>query len=275
MAEADELESEAAELELAADDAEDLEGVADEVEPAPKSVRRLATEVRARASVFRCTLASVGAWSITVAPLVVTGRAGIATRVLSLVALAPAVAGPQLIARSARLARHVGVTAFLAVTLAAWALASREQVLARVDTFRAVLGVVAWGVFAVSWSHPWSVPDAELGRAPEGETVGLKPRRKPPQRAVAIAVVGAVVAVACLALGWTVSDPSRAVFAQAGATAAAIAMLTSASSIAVLVGRERRRDGRRARLPIDRSVINTLLLMSLVVAAAIALLWTK
>lgn len=258
-------------LELAAEDHDDLDGIAEEVEPAPKSVRRIATEVRARSSVLRCTLATLGAWSITIAPLVVTGRAGVATRVLALVALAPALAGPQLIPKNARLARHVGVTGFLTITLLAWALASREQVLARVDTFRAVLGVVAWGVFALSWSHPWSVPDADLARAPEGETAGLKPRRKTPVKAVAIAAVGAVAAVACLALGWSVSDPSRAVFAQAGATAAAIAMLTSASAIAVLMGREHRRDGRKARLPVDRTVFNTVLLMLVLVAAAVAL----
>jgi hypothetical protein len=247
----------------------------DAIEASPKSVRRIATEVRARSSVLRCTLASVGAWLITVAPLVVTGRAGVLTRVLALIALAPAVAGPQLIPKNARLARHVGVTAFLVVTLVTWALASREQVLARVDTFRAVLGVVAWGIFALSWSHPWGVPDADLARAPEGETVGLKPRRKTPVRAVAVAVGGAVIAVACLALGWMVEDPSRAVFAQAGATAAAIAMLTSASNIAVLVGRERRSDGRRPRLPIDRSVVNTLVWMLLVLAAAVTLEVTR
>ncbi|MCA9622146.1 MAG: hypothetical protein KC731_24150, partial [Myxococcales bacterium] len=212
---------------------------------------------------------------ITVAPLVVPGRAGVPTRILALLALVPGIAGPQLIAKDHRLARHTGVTAYLAFVVGAWALASSEQVLARVDAFRAVLGALAWAVFALAWSHPWSVPDRELALAPEGATAGLKPRRKPPVRAVAVAVVGAVIAVACLALGWTVTDPDRAVLAQAGATAAAIAMLTSASTIAVLLGREKPRDGRRRKLPIDRKVVHSMLLMVVLGALAVLLYVTK
>lgn len=244
-------------------------------EAPPPSVRRIATEVRARSSTLRSTLAGVGAWAITIAPLVVTGRSTEATRIAAVVALLPALAGPQLIQKNQALARHVGVTGFLALAVGAWLLASIDQVLATVDTFRAILGVLAWGVFGLSWSHPWSVSDAKLRTAPEGETVGLKPRRQPAPYAVGVAVVGAICAMACLALAWVVSDPSRAVFAQALAVGSAVALLTSASRIAVLAGKEKPRGGRGARFPINRRVVNTIVLMLLVAALAVLLHMSK
>ncbi len=236
----------------------------------PPSVRRLAHEVRARSTNLRATLAAAAAWAITLAPLVVSGRATLPTRLLALFALLPGVAGPQLLARGGRLARHVGVTAFVGVALAAWTFASVDQALVGIDAFRAVLGVIAWAVFALSWPHPWSVPDEKLSMAPEGETAGLSPRRKPPVAAVVVAGAGAACAAGCLALAWRVDDPSRAVFAHAVAVGAAVALVTSASTVAVAAGREHRREGRRARLPINRKVFNNLLLMAVVVALALA-----
>ena len=261
--------------------ADELAATPDEVEDPfdedapPPSVRRIATEVRARSSTLRCTLAGVGAWAITIAPLVVTARASNTTRIAALLALLPALAGPQLIERNQPLARHVGITGFLAASAGTWLLASLDQVMASVDTFRAVLGVLAWAVFALSWSHPWSVSEANLRKAPEGETVGLKPRRKAPPYAVGVAVVGAICAFACMALAWVVEDPSRAVFAQALAVGCAVALLTSASRIAVLAGKEKPRGSARARLPINRRVLNSIVLMLLVVALAILLQWSK
>ena len=254
--------------ELHATESDELDAVEAEDGP-PPSVRRIAREVRVRSATLRCTLAAVGAWAITVAPLVLTSRASIVTRVLALLCLAPAVAGPQLIGRSHKLSRHVGVTGYVAAVLLTWGVASADQVLASVDTFRAILGAFAWGVYGLAWSHPWSVPDVDLARAPEGETVGLKPRRKPPNYAVGIAVTGAICALVCLAIGWTIQDPDRAVFAQAVAIAAAVALLTSASTIAVIAGKERSRG--RKKLPINRSVINTMALMLVLIIAAVAL----
>lgn len=244
-------------------------------EAPPPSVRRIASEVRARSSTLRCTLSGVGAWAITVAPLVLTARAASSTRMMAVAALIPAIGGPQLIQKNPSLARHLGISGFLAACVATWVLASLDQVLSSVDPFRAILGVLAWGVFALSWSHPWSVSDAKLRKAPEGETVGLKPRRRAPPYAVGVAVMGAICAFTCLALAWVVKEPSRAVFAQALAVGCAVALLTSASRIAVLAGKEKPRSTRRARFPINRRVVNSVVLMLLVVALAVLLQWSK
>jgi hypothetical protein len=240
----------------------------------PPSVR-IARGVKARAATLRTTLAAASAWVITVAPLVVSGRASVMGRVLALLAVVPGVVGPQLIERNHKMARHVGVSAYLGFVLLAWSWASKDQVLATVDVFRALLGVIAWAVFAVSWSHPWSVPVGDLKSAPEGDTRGLKPRRRPAPYAVGVAVAGAVFGLSCLALAWRIEDVNRAVFGQAVAVGCAIALITSASTIAVLAGKDKRRDGRKARLPIDRKVLNSMLAMLLFGALAVAVYLTR
>jgi hypothetical protein len=63
------------------------------------------------------------------------------------------------------------------------------------------------------------------------------------------------------------------VFAQAIAIAAAVALLTSASTISVIAGKEGRREQRK--LPINRGVVNTMVLMLLLSAAAVALWWSR
>ena len=244
-------------------------GSADDDGP-PPSVRRIAYAVRLRSTTLRCTLAAVGAWAITVAPLVFIGRSSGLTRLVALISILPGIAGPQLIARSQKVARHVGVTVFLAAVLVGWGLASNDQTLATVDIFRAVLGAIAWTVFGLAWSHPWSVPDVDLARAPEGETMGLKPRRMPPGYAVGVAAIGAACALLCLGLGWLIDDSHRAVFAQAISVASAIALLTSASTIAVIAGKERS-SRRRSALPVNRKVVTTLVLTAVAMAVAVAL----
>jgi hypothetical protein len=247
---------------------------AEDAEPAPQSVRKIAIGLRARSTILRCTLAAAGAWVVTLAPLVLAARATPLARAVALLALAPGIAGPQLIARDHRLSRHVGITAYLALAVASWALASRDGTLAAMDVFRGALGALAWGVWGIAWSHPWSVSDVALRTAPPGETAGLKPRRRPPSFAVGVAVGGAVAAALCMALAWTVDDPARGVLAQAVAAAAAIALLTSASAVSVVAGREGR-EGQTARLPINRRVLNTLVLMLVVGGLAAAVHFSR
>ncbi|HZO15383.1 MAG TPA: hypothetical protein VFB62_19045 [Polyangiaceae bacterium] len=243
-------------------------------ETASKPSQQLARRLRARSAMLRCTLAALAAWIITLMPLATSGRSSALGRTLAVLSLGPGIAGAQLIARNHRMARHVGVTAFLAVSVAAWAWASKDGVLATLDIFRSMLGALAWIVFAVAWSHPWSVGDEDLARAPEGETSGLKPRRRPPAYAVGVAVLGAAAALSCLAAPWFVTEPSRGVLAHAVATGCAVALITSAATVAVTAGRERKEEG-KPRLPIDRRVVNTMLFMLLVGAMILAVFFTS
>jgi hypothetical protein len=237
----------------------------------PRPVARLVHVARARAAGMRCTLAALAAWAITVAPLAASARPSALTRIAALSAVVPGVVGAQLAGRRHRLARHVGISAFLVLSVLTWALASRDQVLVTVDRFRALLGALAWGVFAVAWSHPWSVPDVLLKDAPEGASRGLKPRRRLPAYSLGAAALGVAAAAGCLVLGWSTEDPDRAVFAQALATGAAVALITAGSTVALSAGRGGGDGDAKPRLPIDRRVIRMLLLMLLAAGAALAL----
>jgi len=249
----------------------------EEEEPPPQSTRGelIRQHWRLRSSVVRCLIAASGSWAITIAPTVTASKSSMLARLIAMLALGPAIAGPLLLDRNPRLARHLGLTSYVALAGASFWLAAQSGVLDSFDTFRASLGALAWGVFALSWSQPWSVSDADLGKAPEGDTMGLQPRRRPPAYAAAVAALGALAAASCLGLGWMIEDPSRAVFGQALAAAAAIALLTGASLVAVIVGRDKSREPKRARLPINRKVVNTMLLMMLVAVGTIAIYITQ
>ena len=246
------------------------------LEPEPRSTRGelLEEQWHLRSSVVRCLLAGVGCWAITLAPLVTATKSTALGRAVALVAVVPVVAGPALIHRNNRLARHLGLSLYVVMAALAWISASFAGVLSSFDVYRSALGMLAWGVFALSWSHPWSVSDAELYKAPEGDTMGLQPRRRPPTYAGAIAGMGALAAASCLALTWTIDDPMRAVFGQALACASAVALLTAASSVAVLAGRARSRELSEPRVPLNRKVVNTLVWMVFVASAAVAIYLT-
>lgn len=249
----------------------------EEEEPPPKSSRGelIREQWRVRSSVLRCLIAAGGSWAITISPLVAASKSTLLGRLIGAIALAPAIAGPLLLDRNPRLARHLGLSTYVALAGASFWLAARSGVLASFDIFRASLGALAWGVFALSWSHPWSVADADLEKAPEGDTMGLLPRRRPPAYAAAIAAIGALAASSCLALGWLIEEPSRAVFGQALAAAAAIALLTGASLVAVIAGRDKSRESKTPKLPINRRVVNTMLLMLLVAIGTVAIYMTQ
>jgi hypothetical protein len=221
-----------------------------------------------QAAVWRSGLAAFAAWFITLAPLLRTERASVLVRVLALLAVLPALGGPLLLLRDPRRARQVGLGAFPAVALLTWTLASFDGALGVIDAFRGALGALAWGVLALGWSQPWSLPDAALRTAPLGPTRGLAPRRRVPGAAVAVAVVGAVAAVGCLGLAWLVTSPPRAVLAHALATACAVALLTAAAGVAVLVGQEPARLAQLGRrLGRDRRLLRLVLLLFVAVLA--------
>jgi hypothetical protein len=252
------------------DDPPDSLAAEPEDAPPPSRIEATWATLRTRATAFRCLLAGVGAWIITLAPVVVAPRSGALARALALLALATCVGGSQLIARDPRMARAVGLTAFVALSLASWLLASRFGVLAAVDAFRGVLGMIAWSVYAIAWSHPWSLPDARLRDAPPGDVQGLRPRRQTPQLALAIAGAGTLAGIACIVLAWLVDDPARAIFAQAIGTAAAIALITASAAVASVMGKDER-PGQAPRLAIDRRMVRTLLVLALIAGGALAL----
>lgn len=183
------------------------------------------------------------AWVITVAPMASGSRAGHLERVLAALALLAGLSAPVLIFVRPRLARHVGLTGFVAAALLVWLASSLGGGLAmpETDRVRALLGAVAWALYALSWSHPYDVPLGKLAQDTDAvEATSLPPRRRLPPLALGVTLGGTAAAAICLALAWRISDPSRAVLGHVIAVAAAVALLAAASTVAVLTTRARR-----------------------------------
>lgn len=196
---------------------------------------------------LRCSLAGLAVWAISIAPLTLDAQANAPLRLAATLCLTPALAGAWQLQSNPRLARHLGVTLFTGLAVACWAMASVQGILGKFDQFQAGLGALAWAVFATSWTHPWSVPDSQLGLAPEGETLNLKPRRPPRRATLFIVAFGTLCGLGCLAAAATITGGTRAVLAQVIATAAAIAFISTSARLAALGGTTASKEGRSRR----------------------------
>lgn len=228
---------------------------------------------------LRCALTAVAAWVITVAPVASARGAGILERLLAAGALVAGLTAAVLALEHHRLARHVGLTGFVGLSASAWLAATLQSGFPRIDLYRSLLGALAWGLFALSWSHPWSSPGAD--RVPGATRVTgrkLTPRRRPPRYALGVTLFGALASVACLVLAWRITPPSRAVLAQTVAVAASLALLGGATALAVAAGRPAAR-GRGIRWPRasrgSRRLLRSVLLLLALASAALALLLTR
>jgi hypothetical protein len=244
--------------------------------------RSLAARLRPWLAVWsgplRIGLSAVAAWVITVAPVASSSRSGAAERVLAALALLAGLSAPVVAQRSSRWARHLGLSAFSALAAGAWLAASLGVGLPRFGGYRAMLGALAWGLYALSWSHPWARPEAEMRRVDVRPSSPLEPRRRVPRSASVIAAAAGVAALSCLALGWRVTDPSRAVLGHTLAVASAIGLLAAATGLALISGRLPEHEpsatrGRSSGLP--RAFFRSLLGLLALALAAVALALTR
>jgi len=191
------------------------------------------------------------AWSVTVAPFVL-GRSGSwLARFVAAFALAAGVLGPLLVPTRRRLGRHMGISAYLALTTVVWLLSPGAIDAGRLDPILAIIGAVAWSVFAFSWGEPWRLRgDAEIDELGSS----LRARTELPPFAVPIAALGVLSSIALLVLAWRVRDPSRGLVAQAAGIGLGVALVSGAAEVAINRGRSRHghavvpRSGRRAMI---------------------------
>ncbi len=214
------------------------------------------------------TLAAVlVAWAVTLAPAGFgRGASGLATA-LCLGALGAGLGGPLLARgrpRLSRLARHVGISLFAALATATWLIAPYSVQPIRLDPIRGVLGAVAWGVFALSWSERWGThsepepvdPDAPL----------LLPRAALPPLSTGIAALGVAFALGYAALAFRAREPDRALVAQAAALACGVAVVVAAGIVATVRNKPRPEGGRRLTPRVVRAL---LLLVTAAIAGAV------
>jgi hypothetical protein len=197
------------------------------------------------------------AWAVTVAPAVVVRSGTWPARIVAVFAFLAGVAGPVLAARNKRVGRHLGISAFLALTTGVWLLSPRAIGIEHVDPVLSTIGAVAWGVFAFSWGEPWRMRD-DADAAEPGAL--LRARAELPVLSVPIAALGVISALVLLLLAFRVRDPSRALPAQAAGIGLGVALVTAAANLAVNRGKA------RATLPTASKSATRAVLMLVVVA---------
>lgn len=192
--------------------------------------RGLGERLRAEPGALQRMLCAALAWSVTVAPAAFVRSGSAGSRFLAIAALLAGVVGPGLTLVSRRVARHVGISIFLALSVGTWLVASAAINHARIDSTRAAIGALAWGVYGFAWGEAWSLrfnPEVDPNQAV------LRARDTLPPFASPIAGVGVVAALLLMMLAWRVADPTRGLIAHAVAIGAGVAVVASAATLAV------------------------------------------
>lgn len=228
---------------------------------------RISAGLRAGDSPGQTLLATFVAWSTTVAPASLSRSATRPAAFVSVLALVCGLAGPVVRGSRPTIARHLGITAFLALVTCAWLLGSAAIAPARLDPLRAAVGAVAWGAYALSWRERWDTAQSKPLGTSDPDAPLLKARSTLPSGALPIAAIGILASLVYLVLAWTVRDADRALAAQGIAVACAVFVSTVAASIAVDRGRRSSRPSRRIT-PYAARALLMLLLFGVVGAAA-------
>jgi hypothetical protein len=194
---------------------------------------RVLAGLRERQTIQTLAAASL-AWGTTVAPAAFARGAPAVAAALGAAALLAGIAGPTIAVLRRRLGRHLGLSLFLFCSTGTWLASNAAITPLRLDPTRATIGAIAWGVFALSWSDPWTFRRDELA---DPKAPALQARSTLPPFAVPIAAAGVLAALACLAFAWRVRDPSRAMLAQGTAIACAVALITASATVAVARGK--------------------------------------
>lgn len=201
------------------------------------------------------------AWTVTVLPVAFSAAGSAPARVVASLALLSALVGPALAVRRRHIGRYVGITGFLLLTTVTWLLARQAIDPLRIDTIRAAIGAVAWGVYALSWGEPWTAfgaPEKSDKKAEaEAAAAPLRARATLAPIAVPIASIGAISAVALMILVWQIRDGSRSLIAQVLGVAVCVGLVSGSATVAIARGKARHSSERR----VDSRVVRALVLL--------------
>ncbi len=239
--------------------------VAGDAGPPPAAARRAG--LFSEPGVVQRVSCAAFAWSVTVAPAAFSRAGEWPERALSIAALAVGALGPVLTPTRKRLGRQLGITLFLALSTAVWLLTSSALDPSRLDTVRAGIGAIAWGVYAFSWGEPWRFRT----EAPQDDAGGvLRARTTLPAGAVAVATLGVLSSLGLLVMGWSVRDPSRALLAQAASVGLSVAIVSASAQVAI----SRAKGRRQLHVGLPREALRAIVALLLVaMVGAIALIW--
>jgi len=228
----------------------------------PDGLARLLPDLR-EAGLPQTVLAALVAWAITVAPAAFARSSPRWAVLLAVLALFAGLGGPLLVSTRPFLARHIGISIFLALVTGTWLLSSPTLQPARLDPLRAAIGAIAWGVFALSWNERWA-PKRDVEVDPNAPV--LQARATLPRLAVPIAAAGVVSGLVYIVTAWRVRDVDRALVVQALSLVCAVAVITVSATVAIARGRRPDPGPRRLTAPALRPLI---MLVALAIAGAV------
>lgn len=201
------------------------------------------------------------AWTVTVLPVAFSAAGSLPARVTACLALLAAVVGPALAVRRRHIGRYVGISGFLLLATVTWLLARQAIDPVRIDSIRAAIGAVAWGVYALSWGEPWTAfgaPDKSADKkSDEAPAAPLRARATLAPIAVPIASIGAVCSVALMIFVWQIRDGSRSLVAQVLGVAVCVGLVSGSATVAIARGKSRSSSEKR----VTTSVVRTLVLL--------------
>ena len=175
-------------------------------------------------------------WLATVLTPVLPRGASLWARAFAALALGVLVASFVLTARRPRLARVLGVYAFVGCCFGAWACLGPLLRTDQLDAVRGALGAVGFLLHALAWGAVPRDPDADaLDNLVPGAP--LSPRHKPVRVAGVVLGVGIAVGLAPVALAFGVERQSAALLAHSAALGCAVLLIGASTDVALRVGK--------------------------------------
>ena len=214
-------------------------------------VARIAAALRGSAgielgSVAQAIVPGFYAWLATVAPTAWARGAPLVAKVAALVGLVLLGASAFAEARSPKWARATSVWGLTLTSCLVWIAApggilnpggNAPALLAptRLDTARAISGMVGWALFAYASAAPAVVktPPPTIPSTRDTVTGDLKPRAAVPRGDILFVVGGTALALGLQLVGWRAVSPERALLIRLVALAGGVALIGAATDIAL------------------------------------------
>lgn len=182
----------------------------------------------------RVLLPGLFAWLLTVLEPARAAGASLVARGATALAFVMLATGALLFASLPLVGRVLGLHAFVACCLLAWATLGAELSPDRIDHVRAALGGFAWLLFAFGWGHVrerGAVEDVVPAVGPP-----LQPRSRLPRASLGVVAFAVLAALVLSALAFRVDRPDHALLGHAAATAASLLVLAVGGRIALAQG---------------------------------------
>jgi hypothetical protein len=175
-------------------------------------------------------------WLATVLLPVTQRGASLGARLFAAIALGALIGAYVLFAKRGRLARWLGVYAFVLCCFMSWALLGGQLRSDQLDPVRGALGAVGFLLHALAWgAQPKNLEDAPLDNLVPGSP--LQPRHHPVRSAPVTFGVGIVLALLPMAVAFGVERPAASLLAHTLALGCALLLVAVSIDVALRMGK--------------------------------------